>query len=213
MEDAFENRDDRPLDEETFWNDLQATFETAIDLLQEIADAHGIDPSGAESADAEARQRQLDEAVRTHPLSQSAYQYAQRVNRWFRHAQGRIRAWGDAAARAAELNAVSPQLQEDVGAVQEAVEEIAAQRRRIHVKLMRALRAVLSPSASEDPYGPAGEAFSGVQTSIDMWLRLREIFPDEEDAILNLLVHLENLRAAIADSFAVANDHAAPSNR
>ncbi len=212
MNDPFdEGGDGQPLNEEAFWQDLHATFETALDLLREIAEAHGIDPAAANAAEVKERERRLDEAARTHPLSVAASEYAQYVNRWFRQANDRINEWGEEAARAAELSAVSTQLQADVSAVQNAVEEIAAQRHRIHVKLMRALRerlrtGMVPASSMNDPALAAGEAYDGVTRSMDMWVRLRDVFPEEEDAILNLLVHLEQLREAIDGAFPAIHD-------
>lgn len=207
MDDSIPERGNgEPSNEEAFWEELTDTFETALDLLREIAEAHGIDPATANAADIKDREQQLDEAARTHPLSLAASDYAQGVNFWFRRAKKRINEWGEDAARAADLDAVSPQLQADVSAVQEAVEEIAAQRHRIHVKLLRALREQMRsgmhpPSATDRPAQAVGEAYDGVQRSIEMWLRLRDIFPEEEDAILALLVRLEELREAIHHAF------------
>lgn len=203
--------DEGRLSDPAFWRELQATFENALDLLREIAENHGIEPDSATRPEIIERDQELDEEARAHPLSLSAAEYARRVNRWFRRAKARIHEWGRDAARAAELDAVTPELEADVASMQEAVEEIADQRYRIHVKLMRALRERMRsdlklPTSPEASAAAAVEAYAGVRQSIEMWLRMREFFPEEEDAILNLLVLLENLRQAIAGEFPTVND-------
>lgn len=197
----------RPVNDPAFWQELHETFATALDLLQELAEAQGIRVETPSESDLEEHERRIDEEARAHPLPSSAAEYAERVNRWFRRAKHMIHQWGRDAALAAEMDAVTPQLERDVSSLQEAVEEIASHRYRIHVKLLRAIRdrmragsPVLSPLAGTGETA-AAEAYNGIIRSIEMWMRLREFFPDEEDAILNLLVHLQNLRDAVGGEF------------
>lgn len=197
----------RQLNDPAFWKDLQETFANALELLQQIAEAQGIDIETPDEGDVQAHERMVDERARDHPLSLSASEYAERVNRWFRRAKGMIHEWGREAARAAGMEAVTPELESNVSAMQEAVQDIADHRYRIHVKILRAMRdrmregsPVLSPIGGSGDQA-AGEALEGIDRSIEMWMRLREFFPEEEDAILNLLVHLKNLRDALVEEF------------
>lgn len=199
------DQDGGRLDDPAFWRDLQETFENALTLLREIAESRGVDADTLETKFASAEEV-TDREAREHPLTRSAAEYAQRVNRWFQRAKGRIQDWGREAAIAADLDAVTPDLQAEVSAMQEAVETIAEQRHRIQVKLMRALREQRRaqddlPGGGDGGTTAARQACDGVQRSIDMWLRMRNFFPEEEDAILNLLVHLASLRSSIPGQF------------
>lgn len=197
----------RHVNDPAFWQDLHDTFENALELLQQIAESQGIRVDAPSDSDVEEHERRVDERARDHPLALSAAEYAERVNRWFRRAKSMIHEWGREAAMAAGLDAVTPDLERDVAALQEAVQEIADHRYRIHVKILRAIRdrmraasPVLSPIRDEGA-AAAGEAHYGIEQSIMMWMRLREFFPEEEDAILNVLVHLQNLRDAVEREF------------
>lgn len=197
----------RRVNDPAFWQDLQDTFANALEMLQQIAEAQGIALDTPNDSDLQEQERMVDEQAREHPLSLSAAEYAERVNRWFRRAKAMIHEWGRDAARAAGMDAVTPELESEVSSLQEAVQEIADHRYRIHVKILRAMRdrlragsPVLSPIRDSGD-AAAKEAGIGIDRSIEMWMRLREFFPEEEDAILNLLVHLQNLRDALIHEF------------
>lgn len=193
-----------------FWQDLQETFSNALDLLHQIADAQGIEVSTPSDSDVRLQERQIDETAYEHPLPKSAAEYAERVNRWFRRTKSTIYGWSSEAARAAELDAVTSELEREVVELQEAVQEIADHRYQIHVKLLRAVRERIradSPLLAAIPQGgdeAARDALHGIDRSIGMWMRMREYFPEEEDSILNLLVHLQNLRDGAAREFPAA---------
>gem|GEM_PF-6802572 len=194
-----------PHNDPAFWQDLQETFENALDLLHQLADAQGIKVPSDEVIREE--ERQIDERAYDHPLPRSAAEYAERVNRWFRRAKSLIYGWSGEAARAAELDAVTEDLEREVVELQEAVQEIADHRYQIHVKLLRAVReriranSPLLVAARDAGESSARDALNGIERSIAMWMRMREVFPEEEDGILNLLVHLENLRDGAVREF------------
>ncbi len=190
-----------------FWQELQETFETAIDLLHEIAEAQGVDVAVPGTEAVQSEERRLDEASRSHGLVQDATQYAEEVDIWFRRAKDAIREWGLAATQVADEKGLTSEIEAEADDLQEAVESLADARYRISVKLIRALRcrlrgesAILSPmpGAAEKA---AAEAYVLIEDSIHHWMRLREIIPMEEDAILHLLVNLGRLRDGMVDEF------------
>lgn len=190
-----------------FWEELQETFETAIDLLHEIAEAQGVDVAVPGTEDVQNEERRLDEASRNHELVRDATEYAQEVDLWFRRAKDAIREWGVAATQLAEENGLTPEVEAEADDLQDAIESLADARYRISVKLIRALRcrlrgesSILSPmpGAAEKA---AAEAYVLIEDSIRHWMRLREIIPIEEDAILHLLVSLGRLRDRMVEEF------------
>lgn len=195
------------LENPRFWEELQETFETAIDLLQEIAEAQGIDVTVPGNEDVQQEERRLDETARNHKLVIEAGEYAEEVDVWFRSAKDAIREWGIAATQSAEEQGLTPEVEAEADDLQEAIESVADARYRISVKLIRALRSrlrgessVLSsiPGAAEKA---AAEAYVLIEDSIRHWMRLREIIPSEEDAILHMLVHLGHLRDNMDSEF------------
>lgn len=190
-----------------FWEELQETFETAIDLLQEIAEAQGIDVAVPGTEAVQDEERRLDDEARSHELVQGAAEYAQSVDVWFRQAKVAIREWGLAATQVAEEKGLTPDVEAEADDLQDAIESLADARYRISVKLIRALRCrlrgeseILSPmpGAAEKA---AAEAYILIEDSIRHWMRLREIIPSEEDAILHLLVNLGRLRDGMVREF------------
>ncbi len=201
--------DDHPsrLENPRFWEELQETFETAIDLLHEIAEAQGIDVAVPGDEDVQKEETRLDETSRSHELVRYAMEYAEEVDLWFRGAKEAIREWGISATRDAEEKGLTPNVEAEADDLQEAIESLADARYRISVKLTRAVRcrlredsAVLSaiPGAAEKA---AAEAYVLVEDSIRYWMRLREIIPAEEDAILHLLIRLGRIREGIIAEF------------
>lgn len=196
-----------PVNDPAFWRELQETFADALELLQQLAEAQGIEVDAPIDAEIQEHEQLVDEKAREHPLSRSASEYAERVNRWFGRVKSMIHAWGREAAMAAEFDAVTPELEQQVADLQEAVQEIADQRYRIHLKILRAVRErartgspVLSP-IGDSGNASAAAAMEAIERSIEMWMRIREFFPEEEDAVLNVLVHLQNLREALDREF------------
>ncbi|MEX0746670.1 MAG: hypothetical protein WD275_01635 [Rhodothermales bacterium] len=209
----------RSIDDPDFWQNLQSTFMTALDLLQEIAEAKGIDITPPATETIRDSERQLDEQARNHPLALSAEEYARLVNHWFHQAKDRIKRWSRDAARVAELESTTSSVDEDVTSLQQAIEQIATYRYQIHVKLARALRSRMRAelpalaSIAEDDTDAAAHALTGIDTSIAMWMRVLEIFPEEEDSILNILIHLNALREGIVVEFSPPSPQPHPSSR
>lgn len=212
MSDSIDGGGGSRLENADFWEELQETFETAIGLLHEIAEAQGINvemPAGGEIREEEER---LDRIARSHPLVLQAEAYAEEVDIWFRGAKEAVRTWGIEATEMAEADVLTFDIEREADDLQEAIETIADARYRINVKLLRALRsrlrmdsAVLSTvsGASEKA---AVEAYVLVEDSIRHWMRLREIIPEEEDAILRILVRLGKLRGGVEAEFAEVAD-------
>ena len=207
MNESMEEDDEGRFGNPVFWEELQETFETAIDLLHEIAAAKGIDVEIPADDEVRVEEERLDKMARSHPLALEGEGYAVEVDQWFRGAKEAIHAWGIEATRSAETNRSADEIEVEADDLQEAIETIADARYRINVKLLRALRGRLRsgstvlaamPEAAEKA---AVEAYVLVEDSIRHWMRLREIIPGEEDAILGHLVRLGRLREGIASEF------------
>ena len=190
-----------------FWEELQQTFESAIDLLQEIADAQGIEVAVPEDDAVQSEEARLDEEARSHELVQQAADYGEEVDLWFRRAKNAVREWGIEATRRAEEEGLTCDIEEEADELQEAIESLADARYRIGVKLARAVRCrlredspVLAPMSGAAEKAVA-EAYVLAEDSIRYWMRLREIIPSEEDAILHLLIQLGRLREGMMVEF------------
>ncbi len=207
MNEPIDDGEESRLENPNFWEELQTTFETAIGLLHELAEAQGIAVSVPEGHVVREEEERLDGVARSHPLALEAEEYGRRVDFWFRGAKDVVREWGMKATRTIESEGVQADVEQEADDLQEAIETIADARYRIGVKLLRALRTRMRsdstilatiPGAAERA---AVEAYVLVEDSIKHWMRLREIIPAEEDAILHLLLLLGQLRDGMEAEF------------
>lgn len=207
MNEPIDDGEESRLENPNFWEELQTTFETAIGLLHELAEAQGIAVSVPEGHVVREEEERLDGVARSHPLALEAEEYGRRVDFWFRGAKDVVREWGMEATRTIESEGVQADVEQEADDLQEAIETIADARYRIGVKLLRALRTRMRsdstilatiPGAAERA---AVEAYVLVEDSIKHWMRLREIIPAEEDAILHLLLLLGQLRDGMEAEF------------
>ena len=81
----------------------------------------------------------------------------------------------------------------------ELVDVIRWYQNQIHVKIMRAVMGRFEEKNEQDDYpkdsdGSAKVALIGMDRSISAWGKMLSYFPEQEDELLNILVHLEKLR-------------------
>lgn len=206
MNDPIDENESR-LQNPRFWEELQQTFEAAVGLLHDLAESQGLESAVPREEVVRDEEARVDELARLHPLATEAEEYAARVDHWFRGARGAVEAWGAAVTSSADSDRAAADVEAQADDLQDAFETIADARYRIGVKLLRALRTrlrnesdILStiPGAAEKA---AVEAYVLVEDSIKHWMRLREILPAEEDAVLSLLAALGRIRDGVEEEF------------
>ena len=187
---------------EAFWEKLKSIFEQTSELLSMMAAEQGIDLDGVDLAEAEARERTRDAKSRSHELSRAAKKYGHLVDEWFDSQFPQIEQALEATGEAGSL-LVDLDRQEKIEKVGDAVEVIRWYQFQISVKIMRGLMngddedeedGESTIAHQKDSDGSVKVALLGMNRSIGAWGRLSEECPDQAQAIVPLLVHLERLR-------------------
>jgi hypothetical protein len=195
------------INNEAFWEKLKSIFEQTSEMLTEMARERGIDLDSLDLADAGLREQRLQEKTEAHELSQAAGQYAKMVNQWFDRESSTIEQ--TFAPKEADLPLVDFDLQEKLERVDDAISIIRWYQFQIAVKIMRGLMrdddddedSDLESVRQRDSDGSVKVALIGMDRSLGAWGRLKEDLPVLADAILPLLVDLEQLRRATEHEF------------
>lgn len=194
---------------EAFWESLHAIFQQTTELLKVMAAEQGIDLDAVDLAEVEAQERNRRTKTRSHELSRAAKRYSQLVSDWFDNQFPQIEQTLEATEEA-DLLLVDLDRQEKIERVGDAVEVIRWYQFQIAVKIMRGLMHDDDEDEEDDEStrahmkdsdGSVKVALLGMHRSMAAWGRLTEECPDQAQAIVPLLVHLERLRRRTELSF------------
>ncbi len=209
-EEFFPNQEEHDLNNAAFWDQMHEMFRATLGLIQEMAEEAGLDLDALEVDDEVMEQEQrLQEDARNHPLARAAEAYTEQAIAWYEGAreQGLFQEKEDTLNRTARLGLADARPQEEADAIIDAVEIIHWYQYQIHVKILRALhgdmeeRPEILKDMPRDADGSAKVSLIGIDRSIGAWRALWTHFPDQEDAILPILVHLERLRRSVETAF------------
>lgn len=209
-EQQFDASTSHDLNSEAFWQTMDETLQMTLELLQEMAEERGID---LDSLDVEAEMeehRRVEEMARNHEVVRAAAAYVDMVDAWFDSAEDLFAGKEEELNLMMRLNIVGAEPHEKAASIQDAVEIIRWHQYQIEVKLLRALQGALEEQPAilegfpKDSDGSAKVALIAMDRSIAAWGELYQHFPEREDDILDLLVHLDRLRRRTEQEFPAA---------
>ena len=201
-QEATDGSETNDINNEAFWERLKGIFEQTRELLTTMAAEQGINLDEVDWAEAKARERKRNAKSDSHELSRAAKRYAQMVDDWFDSHLPTIEL-ALAAANEAGLPLVDFDHQEKLERVGDAIEVIRWYQFQIAVKIMRGLMQdddedeeseASALGYQKDSDGSVKVALLGMSRSIGAWGRLSEDIPEQAQAIVPILVHLERLR-------------------
>lgn len=196
------------LESREFWNELSNVFKITLELLRESAAEHGIDLDNLDMTGVEEEEARIEQAAEKHPIAKAALDYIKMTDAWMKDARKMFEQEQLDLQREAELEL--PVSKPHLAAVQvaDAVDVISWYHTMIYPKMMRALQQSQVDREWDDengfPRDSDGSAKVGlisVDRSIGAWGVLHGRFPQAEDGILDILVHLERMRKAIEKAF------------
>ena len=216
-----------PTDEErdirnaAFWDGLRETFQQVREMIEKDLKERGITLTAEDlrKADEAEKRRERRAAARKSPLSEAAFDYLKRAQEWFKANESRFEEKGEELASTALMQLPGADPEAQALDLNDALEIVQWYHMQIAVKLERALsskahddedpdeyddpedRALMEGVHRSDADGSAKVALIGVDRSLAAWARLREHFPEQGDAILDTLVHLDRLRRAVEAEF------------
>jgi hypothetical protein len=201
----------RRADPQSFWNDLARSFALARRLVEREAEKLGLDLDSADAlveAEREERRRRRAAARAGSALHQAGTVYWKTAQALLERLRPALSATAAELQAQVRLGAGHPE--EIAAAIGDALDVVEWYVFFIDVKLQRAVAARVDQERDGDhgfpgdADGSAKVALVAIDRSIGAWARLRDQFPAEADALLDLLVHLERLRRAVEREFPAA---------
>ncbi len=199
-EEEFSDPETHDLNSEAFWEKISETFKATLELLEEMAEEQGIDLSSLDLEDAAHEPKQDRDAAKNHECSRAAKIYANMVDKWFNSAKKLFKEKDEELNMKAELELPNSDPFAEAEVLEDALEVIQWHQHQIYVKISRALFSEIDEKREaadafpKDSDGSAKVALIAIDRSIAAWGRMLEHFPEREDDLLKILVHLERLR-------------------
>lgn len=202
---------------ERFWNKLSETFKLTVEMLRDMAESRGIDLTDVPQGDPETlRRKRVREEARKHACARSALSYAAMVDTWFDSATELFEQRGEELAEHRKFDFLARNPECEIATLRDAVEVIRWYQHILYPKIMRALQGGQEAVPEElrnmprDADGSAKTALVAIDRSISAWGVLLKQFPDQEDPVLPILVHLERLRRRTEREFPDARSFVRP---
>lgn len=206
-EEEFDHLKTQDLDNEAFRKKLSETFQMTLELLEEAAEEQGIDLDSIDTEEVEEEDRLNDELARDHECSRMAKLYSEMVDDWLDSARELISSEEEELSAVETIEALDNSPAEKDDDLLEPVEVVGWYQHLIYVKLMRAIRGELLEEPEildeypKDSDGSAKVALIGIDRSIAAWGEIRSLFPHRSDQIMDILLHLEQLRRKVEKTF------------
>ena len=205
---------------EKFWQKLHESFQLTMELIQDEAEKFGIDINNLPD-DPELMQKHKDrmEAARNHPLTKKADQYFLKVHGWLENNRDLFERKSEELQNKLLMDLENENPEADAIKIKDASEVIHWYLMQIEVKLARAFNSRIKDENDEDRAsyrelddadGSAKISLIGVDRSIAAWGIMLKHFPEEENAFLDFLVILEQLRTGIEKEFPQASSFKRP---
>ncbi|MEO6969290.1 MAG: hypothetical protein ABI217_00150, partial [Chthoniobacterales bacterium] len=202
-----------------FWDKLSDIFQQTIELIKESAREAGVDLDSPElRAEVLAHERQVRQReAKNQTLLRAAMDYVKGVDRWMEAAAPAFREKGVELETESRLEVGDPH--REAAKLTDFIEVIRWYQPFIYVKLCRAVgsqaeeqieRNAALGAFPKDSDGTAKVVLVALERSIAAWVGLREMLPEQGDAVLDLLRQLAYLRGGTEASFPQARSFVRP---
>jgi hypothetical protein len=207
---VYENTGNLPPEEKdisnkAFWERIGRNFSDAITILQAAAKKHNVDldaVSEEENLAFKQRKHLLNLQIKKHPLSELSLKYIKEGKKLFDNDE-LLNDKRKELIYAVETGIHSEeQTIEEAATIKDCAEVVQWYLHFIYVKLQRAMHGKMDgeKTAGEDRFpkdsdGSAKIALISVDRSIEAWVNLLHLIPQQEDAIISLLSLLQKIKA------------------
>jgi len=212
-EEEYADPEARDINNKKFWDKLSENFKAVFEMVQEMTEEQGIDLDSEDLESIEKEEKIKKEKIKSHFLSKAGMKYIVMVDSWFdssedlfKHKEDELQIHASCGIPGYVAEAVS---------IEDSVEIIHWYQHQIYVKILRALDGSDRDFEGADEFpsdsdGSAKVALIGIDRSIVAWGRLMNQFPDQENMILDICVHLEKLRNGAEKIFPNAREFIRP---
>ena len=199
-EEQFDDPETRDITNEAFWQKLNEIFQLTLEMLKETVEQQGIDLDSLDLQAASDEHRIVRDTAGNHECSRAAKAYGKMVGNWFDSAKDIFEKKADDLSLKARLELPNSDPASEAAGLKDSVDIIRWYQHLIYVKLVRAITGALEETSQspdevpKDSDGSAKIALISIDRSIAAWGQMRKHFPQREDDILDILVHLDRLR-------------------
>jgi hypothetical protein len=207
----FSTKESKDINNEIYWEKLTEIFQDTIEMLKEISTQEGIDLTVSKSFE---KEKPAKIGILEKECLNSAKKYGTMVNVWFKKSNNLLINKEEEINLKYSLNLPNINPEEEASRLNDTIEIIRWYQHFIYVKLNRAIDAKTFEEdldeVSGDSDGSAKITLISIDRSIAAWGILLKYFPDSEDDILNILIHLNRLRSNIEQLFPSARKFIRP---
>lgn len=199
-EEQFSDADAHDINNQAFWQKLSEIFQITLEMVKETAQREGIDLDSLDLQAASNEDRILRDNAESHECSRAARAYVEMVKNWFNSTKELFEKKADELSLQARLELPNSNPDGEAAELEDSVDVIRWYQYFVYVKLVRAVRGTLEENSQildefpKDSDGSAKVALIAIDRSIAAWGRIRRHFPERDDDILDILVHLDRLR-------------------
>jgi hypothetical protein len=197
-----------------FWERLAINFSKARDLLERAAAERGIDLDEIvkENSDYEQKEQQKRIQAESHPLPKLSLRYLTLARKWM-DVQPGMKEKLENIQQQLDLGGESfVEAKSTTDTILDSLAVIQWYQTFIHVKFMSALMSKAvddddgddKDDAQRDHDGSAKVGVIAIERSMQAWVKLYELLPDQEDHFLKILALLEKLRGMAVEEFPLA---------
>ena len=210
----------RDIENRKFWEALGAaalTGKPALKTGRRTPKSRRASPASIEAA--AAHEKHLDRRARAlgQRESNAALTYSHMVDEWFNNELRLPLQHVRNLERRVEKGLVSVATAKgELVRLNDCVEIIRWYQAFIYVKVCRAFLSLVeeeddrSLAATRDSAGSAKVALIAIERSLAAWVAMREMFPEETDSMLEILIHLDRLRRSVKRKFPGAKSFRRP---
>lgn len=210
-EEQFDGAETNDIANEKFWEQLAEVFKLTFELVEDMIDEMDIDINDFDLESEKLLESEIDKKIDKNVCVMNAFEYIETTNSWFESAQNLFEQKEEQLSLETELDLPESSPFDDALTINDAVEVIRWYQHQIYVKLKRAFHGkymdiLYRDEEEEDEYpkdsdGSAKVALIGIDRSIAAWGKLQNQFVEQEDEILDILVHLSKLRKQVELEF------------
>lgn len=199
-----------------FWEKFQEVMKVTLEMVREKAVEMGIDMDTIDIEACKKEQQVRDNEAEKFEISSLSKEYIYLIDDWFKSSQDLINEKNHEFELLDKLELTGNDKGSKVEYLNNLVEVIRWYQFQIFIKIMRAVsgrmeyESITDDSFPKDHDGSAKVALIGIDRSLSAWGSLLGIFPEEEDQLYKILIHLEKLRRMTEAEFPAAREFIRP---
>ena len=215
-EEHFDDPQSHDINNKAFWDKLSEIFQVTLEMVKETAKEQGIDFASLDIEQAADERETTRNLAENHECARLAKVYGETVKNWFDSAEDLFEKKADDLSLQVRLDLPDFSPAQEADSLKESVDVIRWYQYFIYVKLVRAITGTLEEGSedldaiAEDANGSAKVTLISIDRSIAAWGQMSRHFPEREDDILNIVVHLDRLRRKTETIFPDARSFVRP---